>query len=133
MIVTARETQPVLRVEDFVHADAFPHAARLIEVVDRSAYWMVLAGRFAYQICKPLKSNLLDWSTPQLRRQVCDDLVARGRTIQSPVILGVVPISMVHSSLRFEDGSNPVDYAIKLFRQSWRMGALFDPQETSIA
>ena len=91
--------------EALVHAlarpEAFPHVVDAIEILETHISWIILTGRYAYKVKKPLNLGFLDFSTLALRKKFCDeelrlnrrfapeiykDVVAIGGTAASPVI-----------------------------------------------
>ena len=60
-------------IRSLLRADAFPHPARDIELLETHISWVVLAGDFAYKIKKPVRLAFLDFSTLELRRRCCEE------------------------------------------------------------
>jgi aminoglycoside phosphotransferase family enzyme len=76
--------------------------------------WVILTGRFAFKIKKPVKLSFLNFSTLALRRKFCRKEVALNRRFSS-IYLGVEPVR--YSSSGWSIGKGPgriYDYAVKM-------------------
>lgn len=78
--------------------------------------WVILAGKFAFKIKKPLKLSFLDFSTPARRKHFCE----RERELNSrfsKIYLGVVPVRHHHGTWRLGPGAGKiVDHAVHMQR-----------------
>lgn len=79
-------------VAALLHPEAYPHPADDIRLHETHISWVVLAGRYAYKIKKPVNFGFLDFSTRERRAAVCADEVRLNRRLAPDVYLGVVEL-----------------------------------------
>lgn len=92
-------------------------------VVETHISWVLLCGEFAYKLKKPLSLDVLDFSTPELRRRACEEEVRLNRRFAPRTYLDVLPIFGTPASPRIESGGAPIDHAVRMRR--FPDGALF--------
>jgi uncharacterized protein len=97
-------------------ADAFPHPATNIEVLETHISWIVLSGAFAYKIKKPVKLGFLDFSTLDLRRHFCEEELRLNRRWAPAIYLQVVPICGTMEAPRVGGEGPAFEYAVKMAR-----------------
>ena len=87
--------------------------------------WVFLTDRFAYKLKKPVRFDFVDFSTPELRRQACQDEVRLNRRLAEDVYLEVVPMTLdAQGSLCFageatpcsSSEATPLDWMVKMRR-----------------
>lgn len=86
------------------------------KVVQTHTSWVLLLEDVVYKVKKPVNFGFLDYSTLEKRLENCKKEVELNRRLCQWVYLGVVPISLVKDRYVIEDGSNPVEYAVKMRR-----------------
>ncbi|QDT11893.1 AAA family ATPase [Planctomycetes bacterium K23_9] len=103
--------------------DAYPDKIETeIEVRETHISVVFLAGEFAYKVKKPIKTEFLDYSTLELRKQHCEEELRLDRRYAADMYVGVVPIVLADNRLRIgseadRDGNaQTVDYAVKMRR-----------------
>src|SRR5262245_7984049 len=69
---------------------AYAHAADDVRLHETHCSWVVLAGRFAYKVKKPVDLGFLDFSTVARRAVACTEEVRLNRRFAPRVYLGVV-------------------------------------------
>jgi aminoglycoside phosphotransferase family enzyme/predicted kinase len=93
----------------------YPEAARHVRLIETHISWVLLAGRYAYKIKKPVDLGFLDFSTLQLRKHYCEEEFRLNRRLAPELYLGVVPIG--GSPEQPEIGAQPaIEYAVKMRR-----------------
>ncbi len=80
------------RIPDLLRADAFPHPARDIRLIETHISWVILAGAFAYKLRKPVNFGFLDFTTAAQRRADCDAEISLNRRLCPDLYLGVVNV-----------------------------------------
>ncbi len=94
--------------------------ARLIET---HISWVLLAGRYAYKIKKPVDLGFLDFSTLALRQHFCEEEVRLNRRLAPEIYRDVVAIGGTLEAPQF--GAQPVlEYAVRMRR--FPAGRLFE-------
>jgi uncharacterized protein len=92
-------------------------------LVETHISWVLLCGDFAYKLKKPLKLDVLDFSTPELRRRACEEELRLNRRFAPGTYLDVMPIFGTPASPSFKPGSVLIDHAVCMRR--FPDGALF--------
>jgi aminoglycoside phosphotransferase family enzyme/predicted kinase len=95
--------------------DAYPHAvSEPIRIAETHISWVVLTGEFAYKIKKPIKLSFLDYSTLERRHQLCEEELRLNRRLAPGLYLGVSAIGGEPGHPRIDDGSTPLEYAVRM-------------------
>jgi hypothetical protein len=74
----------------------------------------VLTGEFAYKIKKPIKLSFLDYSTLERRRLLCEEELRLNHRLAPGLYLGVSTIGGAPARPRIDDGSTPLEYAVRM-------------------
>ncbi|MDW8323311.1 MAG: AAA family ATPase [Burkholderiales bacterium] len=85
--------------------------ARLIET---HISWVLVTGRHAYKLKKPLDLGFLDFSTAPLRRRCCDEEVRLNRRLAPEYYLGVVPVVDTWRGPRIGEEGRVIDWAVHM-------------------
>jgi aminoglycoside phosphotransferase family enzyme/predicted kinase len=94
----------------------FPHAVEDIQLVETHISWVLLTGRFAYKIKKPLKLDFLDFSTLELRRRYCEEELRLNRRTAPQLYLEVLPITGSADRPRVGGTGAAIEYAVKMLQ-----------------
>jgi aminoglycoside phosphotransferase family enzyme/predicted kinase len=76
-------------VRALLRPGAYPHPAGDLRLHETHISWVVLAGRFAYKLKKPVNFGFLDFTTLARRAAACEDEVRLNRRLCPDVYLGV--------------------------------------------
>ncbi|MBT8092566.1 MAG: AAA family ATPase [Gammaproteobacteria bacterium] len=101
-------------IESLRRADAYPHLAANIEVIETHISWVVLTGIFAYKIKKALTLDFLDFGSLAKRKQFCEEELRLNRRWAPDLYLDVVPICGSAERPSFGGGGPVIEYALKL-------------------
>jgi len=117
-------------------ADAGTYLGKKIHgsVEETHISWVILTGRFAFKIKKPLKFSFLDFSSLAKRKKYCEKEVVLNRRF-SEIYIGVVPVRKRGEDWRLGKGpGNIVDYAVQMKRMqsSKRMDFLLQGRKVTI-
>lgn len=88
-------------------------------MIETHSSWVALAGDRAYKIKKPVKLPFLDYSTPEVRRHMCEEEVRVNRELAPDVYLGVRGVTIDPAGeMVFGPAEDPaaIDYAIEMRR-----------------
>jgi aminoglycoside phosphotransferase family enzyme len=86
------EQASLVLIEGLRCANAFPHEVHNLELIETHISWIVLTGKFAYKIKKPLDLGFLNFSTLELRQHYCREELRLNRRFSPQLYLDVVPI-----------------------------------------
>ncbi len=114
---------------DFLrHAEAYPHAAPTIRLVQTHISYVFLAGDYVYKIKKPVDFGFLDFTTLEKRRFYCGREVELNRRLCPDLYLGVVSINREGERLSLDGPGETVEYAVKMARmdESRMMGRVIE-------
>jgi aminoglycoside phosphotransferase family enzyme/predicted kinase len=97
--------------------DFYPERPAKVELVETHISWVFLTDRFAYKLKKPVRFEFLDFSTPALRRQACEDEVRLNRRLAPTAYLGAVPVTADSwGHLQLDGEGKPVDWVVRMQR-----------------
>jgi len=85
-----------------------------VEVVETHISWVILTGKYAYKIKKPVDLGFLDYTSLEKRRFFCDEELRLNRRHAPGVYLGVVPVTGSYSSPIIGGEGRPIEYAVKM-------------------
>lgn len=66
--------------------DCYPHPVVQIEILETHISWVVLAGRYAYKIKKPVNLGFLDFTTLEKRAFYCREELRLNRRLAPALI-----------------------------------------------
>jgi hypothetical protein len=93
--------------------ECYPHDVDEIRLVETHISSVLLTGRYAYKLKKPLKLPFLDFSTRARRRHFCAEELRLNRRLAPELYLAVVPIGGSPKAPRV--GRKPaIEYAVKM-------------------
>ena len=85
-----------------------------VRVVETHISWVVLVGKYAYKIKKPVDYGFLNYSTLAARNRCCQEEFRLNQRLAPTLYLGVVAITQ-HDTTIAIDGNGPIlEYAVKL-------------------
>lgn len=103
--------------------DCYPHSVKRVSVLETHISWILLAGRFAYKIKKPVNLGFLDFSQLQQRAFFCREEVRLNRRLAPEIYLDTVSIGGNVERPRFNT-EPAIEYAVKMRR--FAAGKLLD-------
>ena len=108
-----RANAPLL-IRSLLDPGAYPHAVDRVELLETHISWVLLTGRYAYKVKKPLDLGFLDFSTPAKRRLYCEEEIRLNRRLAPQLYLDVVPIGERGGRPFMEAEGTPLEYAVKM-------------------
>lgn len=116
-----REAVSEALIRSMSRPTSYAHPVDEIECHETPMVWILLTGNVAYKVRKPLAfGNVLDSTTLEQRRRLCENEVRFNRRLSPHHCLSVVPISGSPESPRLGDADAPFEYAVKMRRLSHR-------------
>lgn len=141
----AKASNQTFKIEKLLNPDVFPHEVTELRVLETHISWVILTGRHAYKIKKPVRFDFVDFSTLEARKLNCFKEVEFNRRFSPEIYQGVVPIVAVDNALRVgletlqegaEEAPEAIEFAVKMweFSQDEIVAARLDhPELTSDA
>lgn len=106
---------------------AFNHPTSHLGLIETHVSWVILTGKFAYKIKKPVDFGFLDFSTLEKRKHYCEEELRLGQQFAPEIYLAVVPITGTIEQPHVNGTTGPIlDYAIQMceFSQDDLLSAL---------
>ena len=110
-----RHHYPAL-ITALLSTECYPHPVSQVEVIETHISWVLLAGRYAYKIKKPVNLGFLDYSSLTLRHQYCLLELALNRRTAADLYLGVIAIGGTPTAPRLGAKEGAIEYAVKMWR-----------------
>jgi uncharacterized protein len=94
--------------------DAYPHDVTSVRLIETHISWVLLTGRYAYKIKKPVNFGFLDFSTLGKRLFYCQEEIRLNQRLAKEWYLEVVPITGQPDIPKMEGVGEAIEYAVKL-------------------
>jgi aminoglycoside phosphotransferase family enzyme/predicted kinase len=101
-------------VAALAHPRCYPHPVRAVRLVETHISWVLLTGRYAYKIKKPLDLGFLDFSTLAARRRHCLAELRLNRRLAPELYLDVVAIRGSLRRPRIGGRGRAIEYAVRM-------------------
>ena len=92
----------------------YPHPVERIEVIETHISYVVLTGRFAYKIKKPVNLGFLDFTALEARRFYCQEELRLNRRLAPELYLDVVTITGTPEAPALDGDGVAIEYAVKM-------------------
>src|SRR5688572_17471676 len=111
----------------------YGHAVERIEILETHISWVILTGRYAYKIKKPVNLGFLDFTSLAARRHYCEEELRLNRRFAPDLYLGVLAVTGDRGAPRLGGRGTAIEYAVKMreFPQSDLLGAKLATGELS--
>lgn len=110
----AEQRDQRLLVRALTDPACYPHRVERVHLIETLISYVLLTGRFAYKIKKPLDLGFLDFSTLAARRFYCTEELRLNRRLAPQLYLDVVAIAGSAAAPRMEAPGMPIEYALKM-------------------
>jgi uncharacterized protein len=94
----------------------YGHPVQEIRIVETHISHVLLTGRYAYKIKKPLDLQFLDFSTLERRRHYCEEELRLNRRLAPELYLAVVAIGGSHAAPVLDAPGPAIEYAVKMLQ-----------------
>ncbi len=131
------------RQEDLLNglkkANSYTHSAYRITVIETHISWILLTGKIAYKIKKPVKfGHVLDFSNLRLRKKFCQKEFTLNKQLCGRMYLGVVKIIKIDNTYKLvnlDKMGTSLEFAVKMreIPQKFRMDNLLVFNKINIA
>jgi hypothetical protein len=92
----------------------YDHAVERCELIETHISWVILTGRYAYKVKKPVDLGFLDFSTLEKRHFYCEEELRLNRRLASAIYLGVVPITGTPQEPVLGGRGEAIEFAVKM-------------------
>jgi aminoglycoside phosphotransferase family enzyme len=97
--------------------EAYPDHAERVETKQTHMSWVFLTETHAWKLKKPVRTEYLDFSTPEARLRDCEREVQLNRRLAPDVYRGVVPLTAGRQgNLQLSGPGKPVDWLVCMRR-----------------
>jgi aminoglycoside phosphotransferase family enzyme/predicted kinase len=93
----------------------YPHAVKNVRLTETHISWVLLAGRYAYKIKKPVDLGFVNFTSLALRRYYCEEEIRLNRRLAPQLYLDVVPIGGTPEMPEF-NALPALEYAVRMRR-----------------
>jgi hypothetical protein len=101
-------------IHALTQAACYPHPVTTVAVIETHISWVLLTGRYAYKIKKPVNLGFLDFSSLEQRRHYCEEELRLNQRLAPSLYMEVVPISGTLAAPRMQRGTAVLDYAVRM-------------------
>lgn len=92
----------------------YPHPVGPVRLIETHISWLLLTGRYAYKIKKPVDLGFADFHTLDRRRRCCEEEIRLNRRFAPDIYLGVVPIAGPDTQPRIGGIGPAIEYAVQM-------------------
>ena len=114
-------------IKNLLSNRAFNHPALQLGLIETHVSWVILTGKYAYKIKKPVDFGFLDFSTLKKRKHFCEEELRLGQLFAPEIYLAIVPITGTIEHPQINGDTGPIlEYAVKMceFSQDNLLSAL---------
>lgn len=102
-------------IKNLLSERAFNHPTSQLGLIETHVSWVILTGKHAYKIKKPVDFGFLDFSTLEKRKHFCKEELRLGQLFAPEIYLAVVPITGTIDHPQVNGDTGPIlEYAIKM-------------------
>jgi len=119
---------------DHLHAllypRAYPHPVRAVDLIETHISWVLLTGRFAYKIKRPVRYAFVDLRSAEQRRVLCHEELRLNRRFAAELYLDVRAIRHRRGEARIGGSGRIVEHAVRMrqFPRSQELDSLLQAQ-----
>ena len=95
---------------------SYPHVVETVDLVETHISWILLTGKFAYKIKRPVHYPFVDLRSPERRRFLCYEEVRLNRRFASELYLGVCQITLADGEVRLDGSGLVIEHAVKMLQ-----------------
>jgi hypothetical protein len=117
-------------LQALLYPRAYPHPVRAVDLIETHISWVLLTGRFAYKIKRPVRYAFIDLRSPAQRRSLCHEEVRLNRRFAPELYLGVRAIRRRKGEARIGGLGPVIEDAVRMrqFPHSQELDALLQAQ-----
>lgn len=107
------ENLPTL-IRALISPACYDHAVGKVQLIETHISWVLLTGKYAYKLKKPLNLGFLNFSTLEQRQQACADEVRLNCRLAAETYIDVVAITGSTDAPRIDGQGKIIEYAVKM-------------------
>ena len=104
-------------LQQILNSRSVPYPTMEISLIETHISWVLLTDTHVYKFKKPLKFSFLDFSTPEKRREACQQEVTLNKRLAPGMYLGVLPVRSQEGQLRIDGPAGGVVDHVVLMRR----------------
>ncbi|MFN0127894.1 MAG: AAA family ATPase [Verrucomicrobiales bacterium] len=101
-------------IASLMRPEAYGHAVDEIKLLETHISWVLLTGRFAYKLKKPVNLGFVDFSTLDRRRWFCEEELRLNRRLAADLYLGVSAVHGPAGHASFVGDGSISDWAVRM-------------------
>jgi uncharacterized protein len=101
-------------IKNLLSSKPYNHSITKLRLIETHVSWVILTGKYAYKIKKPVNFEFLDFSTLEKRKYYCEKELELGQQFASEIYLAVVPITGTCEHPQINGTGFILEYAIKM-------------------
>lgn len=94
--------------------EAYDHPVEAVELLQTHISWILLTGRYAYKIKKPVDLGFVDFSSLARRRHFCEEELRLNRRLAPELYLGLRPIHGPAALAHFGGSGPEIEMAVQM-------------------
>ena len=101
-------------IRGLLRPEAYGHPVERFELLETHISWVILTGKYAYKIKKPVDFGFVNFTMLALREHFCQEELRLNRRLAEDIYLGVVPIYGPMETPSLQGSGTPIEYAVKM-------------------
>jgi len=92
----------------------YPHPVEGLRVIETHISWVILTGRYAYKMKKPVNFGFLDFTTLEARKHFCEQELRLNQRMAPELYLEVLPVTGTEQAPVLGGEGAPLEYLVKM-------------------
>src|SRR5215471_18352670 len=101
------------QLQALLYPRAYPHAVRGVGLLETHISWVLLTGRFAYKIKRPVHYAFIDLRRAVQRRRLCREELRLNRRFAPELYLGACAVRRRYGEARIGGSGRIIEYAVR--------------------
>jgi aminoglycoside phosphotransferase family enzyme/predicted kinase len=133
-IAGAEKPAQGLVIAELLRPEAYPHVVHGLELVETHISWVILTGRYAYKIKKPVHYDFINSSTLKRRRRLCEEEFRLNQRLAPELYVDVVSIGRTRSGAIVGAAEGVIEYAVRMrqFDRSQELSSLLERRDVAV-
>ncbi|GAB1541757.1 bifunctional aminoglycoside phosphotransferase/ATP-binding protein [Scytonema sp. NUACC21] len=104
-------------IQQMLKPGFYPHeVTEPIQLIQTHISYVLLTGKYAYKVKKPMNFGFLDYSTLEKRQHFCYEELRLNQRAAAELYLEVFPVTLVDEEYRLGGTGEPVEYVLKMLQ-----------------